>query len=90
MRKFTLALELSLINLSALCSHYTATNETNKKQPQPQTTKKLEASLSEIPPQDFTKDDRVHNYGSQVIKLGVLLMQLHYTEKGHCDRNVRM
>ena len=59
-------------NLLALCSQNTANNESNKEQPQPQTITKLEATLSDKPPQDAAKDDRVLNYGLQVILLGVL------------------
>ena len=77
-------------NVLALCSQSTANNESNKEQPQPQTITKPEATLSDKPPQDAAKDDRVLNYGLQVIQLGVLLMQLHDTEKeGDGERNIR-
>ena len=45
---------------------------------------------SNIPPHDRQKDDRVLDYGLQVIQLGTLLMQLHDTEKeGGGERNLR-
>ena len=79
-------------NLLALCSSNTAHNKNNREQPQPQPrpTTKPEAPLSDRPPEEAAKDDRVLNYGLQVIQLGVLLMQLHDTEKeGDGERNIR-
>ena len=77
-------------NLLALCSQNTANNESNKEQPQPHTITKPEATLSDKPPHDAAKEDRVLNYGLQVIQLGVLLMLLHDTEKeGDGERNIR-
>lgn len=63
-------------NLLALCGQNKASQENNKQQPQPEPFTEPEATMSNIPPQDPQKDDRVLNYGLQVIQLGTLLMQL--------------
>lgn len=63
-------------------------NDQTKIQPEPASTPA--DTLSNLPPQDTEKEDRVLNYGLQVIRLGTLLMQLHDTEKeGDGERNVR-
>lgn len=63
-------------------------NDQTKIQPEPASTPA--DTLSNLPPQDTEKEDRVLNYGLQGIQLGTLLMQLHDTEKeGDGERNVR-
>lgn len=81
----------NLLAIIKLCGQNTSVpNNTNNEQPHPQPNKSPEATPSVIPPQDPAKDDGVFNYGLQVIQLGVLLMQLHDTEKeGDGNRNVR-
>ena len=74
----------------ALCGQNKTRQEDNKQQPQPEPFTKPEPKISNIPPQDPQKDDRVLNYGLQVIQLGTLLMQLYDTEKeGGGERNLR-
>lgn len=77
-------------NLLALCGQNKTRQEGNKQQPQSEPSTEPEPTISNIPPQDPQKDDRVLNYGLQVIQLGILLMQLHDTEKeGDGERNLR-
>ena len=77
-------------NLLALCGQNKTRQEDNKQQPQSEPFTEPEPTISNIPPQDPQKDDRVLNYGLQVIQLGILLMQLHDTEKeGDGERNLR-
>lgn len=75
--------------LLALCGQNAASNnghfDQDQEQPVPGT-----ATISNLPPQDAEKDERVLNYGLQMMQLGTLLMQLHDTEKeGDGERNVR-
>ena len=66
-------------NLLALCGQNKSSQEDNKQQPQSAPFTEPQPTTSNIPPQDLQKDDRVLNYGLQVIQLGTLLMQLHDT-----------
>ena len=79
-------------DLLAICGQNTANHKAkhDKQQPEPEPVAKPAATISKLPPQDAGHDDRILNYGLQVIQLGTLLMQLHDTEKeGDGDRNVR-
>ena len=83
-------------NLLALCGQNKTRQEDNKHQPQsePLNFTEPEPTISNIAPQDLQKGDRVLNYGLQVIQLGILLIQLHDTEKegdGECNlRNAKL
>ena len=77
-------------DLLALCGESATNQDSNRQQPQPAPTAKPVPTLSNIPPQPLEKDDKVLNYGLQVLQLGTLLMQLHDTEKeGDGERNLR-
>ena len=77
-------------NLLALCRQNKTSQEDNKQRPQSAPFTEPEPTISNIPTHDRQKDDRVLDYGLQVIQLGTLLMQLHDTEKeGDGERNLR-
>ena len=58
-------------DLLAICGQNTANHKAkhDKQQPEPEPVAKPAATISKLPPQDAGHDDRILNYGLQVIQL---------------------
>ena len=79
-------------DLLAICGQNKENNKDKyeEQQPDPEPVTKPEATISQLPPQDANHEDKILNYGLQVLQLGTFLMQLHDTEKeGDGERNLR-